>query len=99
MLIPQETFFEGLGCENLPNLSCDGCHKGPDGRFYHIDQSVCDWMRPQKTEAQANSFGDAYYFPDDWGDEEIIRQVRETMIKICNGEMWAGLDNSRRVFL
>ena len=37
MLIPQEPFFEGLGFENLPNLSCDGCHKGPDGRFYHID--------------------------------------------------------------
>lgn len=74
----------------MPNLSCDGCHKGPDGRFYHIDYFDKVYViecAHSKAEAQANSFGDAYDFPDEWGEEEIIRQVRETMIKICNGEM------------
>ena len=90
MLIPQETFFEGLGFEDLPNLSCDGCHKGLDGHFYHIDHFDKVYViecAHSKAEAQANCFGDAYDFPYEWGDEEIIRQVRNTLIKMCNGEM------------
>ena len=74
----------------MPNLSCDGCHKGPDGHFYHIDHFakvyVIEFAETEE-EARSNAFGDAYYFPDEWGDEEIIRQVRDTLIKMCNGEM------------
>lgn len=87
MLIPQETFFEGLGFENLPNLSCDGCHKVRTDAFTIQTKVYVIECAHSKAEAQANSFGDAYYFPDEWGEEEIIRQVRDTMIKICNGEM------------
>lgn len=90
MLIPQETFFEGLGFENLPNLSCDGCHKGPDGHFYHIDHFAKVYVievADTEEEARCNAFEDAYDFPDEWGEEEIIRHVRDTLIKMCNGEM------------
>lgn len=74
----------------MPNLSCDGCNKGLDGDFYQIDHFakvyVIEFAETEE-EARSNAFGDAYDFPDECGDEEIIRQVRETMIKICNGEM------------
>lgn len=90
MLIPQEKFFEGLDFEYLPDVGWKGSHKRKDGHFYHIDHFDKVYViecAHSKAEAQANCFGDAYDFPDEWGDEEIIRQVRDTLIKMCNGEM------------
>lgn len=90
MLISQEKFFEGLDFEYLPNVGWKGSHKGKDGHFYHIDHfdnvyviEVAD----SEEEARCNAFEDAYDFLDEWGEEEIIRQVRETLIKMCNGEI------------
>jgi len=90
MLIPQESFFEGLGFVNMPELSCNGCHRGTDGCYYHVDHfshSYVIEVADTEEDAHNNCFEDAYLFPDDWDESKIIAEVRDTLVKMCNGEM------------
>lgn len=89
MLIPQESFFEGLGFVHMPDLSCTGCHKGPDGRYYHVDhfsRSYVIELAETEDKARLNCFDDTFLFPDFWEENEIIKEIRDRLVKMSKGE-------------